>query len=127
LPAEFVEAARRELSDQRAFRINQLIQLDVTRPEPLDAVRSEVHAKLRAGATMVLSDIDSALRRIEHGTYGCCERCGEPMSRGRLTALPMASLCGSCHRIEELDRRVPRADATVGASRLGCESSDRRR
>lgn len=114
LPAEFIEAARRELNRQRAFRISQLIQLDVTRPEALvDAVRKEVHAKLSAAALTVLSDIDSALRRIDHGTYGCCQRCGEPMSRRRLTALPMASQCGSCQRIEEMDASEPRDRAST--------------
>lgn len=112
LPAEFVEAARRQLKQQRAFRINQLIQLDLTRPEALaDAVRKEVHAKLRAGAMVVLSEIDSALRRIEHGTYGRCQRCGDPMSHRRLTTLPRAPLCGSCQRAEEAEEmyvRVPR-------------------
>lgn len=104
LPAEFVEAARRQLGEQRAFRVNQLIQLDLTRPEALaDAVATEVHAKLRAGAMAVMSEIDSALRRIEHGTYGRCQRCGDPMSRRRLSALPSASLCGSCQRLEQMD------------------------
>jgi DnaK suppressor protein len=108
LPAEFVEAARRELSEQRAFRINQLIQLDVTRPEAAaDTVWKEVHAKLSAGAITVLADIESALRRIEHGTYGCCQRCGEPVSLGRLTALPMAPMCGPCQCIEEVERADP--------------------
>jgi DnaK suppressor protein len=112
LPADFVESARRQLSEQRAFRINQLSQLDAIRPEAVaDAVRKEVHAKLRAGAMTVLSDTDSALRRIEHGTYGCCQGCGELMSLRRLTALPMAPLCGSCQRADEAEEtyvRVPR-------------------
>jgi RNA polymerase-binding transcription factor DksA len=104
VPAEFIDAARRELSGQRAFRINQLMQLDVTGPESAaDAVRKEVHAKLRAGAITVLADIDSALRRTENGTYGCCRRCGEPMSLRRLSALPMASLCVSCQSAAEMD------------------------
>ncbi|MFC7359829.1 TraR/DksA family transcriptional regulator [Nocardioides astragali] len=99
MPSEFVEAARGELRQQRTFRINQLIQLDATRPVAVaGTVRKEVHAKLNAGAMTVLSDIDSALRRIEHGTYGCCQGCGKPVSLQRLTALPMAPLCGSCQR-----------------------------
>lgn len=110
LPAWIVDAAHRELSEQRAFRINQLSQLAAARPGAVDdPVRNEVHAKLIAGARAVLSDIDCALRRIEQGTYGSCLHCGESLSLGRLTALPMASLCGSCQRIEAMDTSEPGA------------------
>jgi RNA polymerase-binding transcription factor DksA len=97
------------LSEQRVFRINQLIQLEVARPEAAaDAVATEVHEKLRAGALAVVSEIDSALRRIRRGTYGRCQRCGDPMSHMRLAAMPSASTCGSCQRLEQMDGSEPR-------------------
>ena len=40
-----------------------------------------------------LAEIDAALRRIDEGTYGTCEFCGEPIGAGRLRALPWARLC----------------------------------
>ena len=40
--------------------------------------------------------IDEALARLEAGTYGFCERCGEPIDFARLKALPSASLCIRC-------------------------------
>lgn len=43
-----------------------------------------------------LSDIDAALGKLEKGTYGRCERCGEPIAPERLEALPHARLCASC-------------------------------
>ena len=43
-----------------------------------------------------LEQIEDALQRIESGTYGDCEACGKRISRGRLEALPSASLCISC-------------------------------
>ena len=41
----------------------------------------------------LLDKIDRALARIEHGTYGLCERCGKPIEKARLKALPYANLC----------------------------------
>lgn len=40
--------------------------------------------------------INKALARIEQGTYGTCERCGEPIAEARLEALPYATTCIKC-------------------------------
>ena len=37
--------------------------------------------------------IDRALERIDEGTYGLCERCGRPIEKARIKALPYATLC----------------------------------
>ena len=41
----------------------------------------------------LLAKIEKALARMENGTYGICERCGKPIEKARLKALPYASLC----------------------------------
>lgn len=41
----------------------------------------------------LLTQIDDALVRMEQGTYGVCQRCGEPIGLPRLEALPYATLC----------------------------------
>lgn len=43
-----------------------------------------------------LRDVDRALVKIAVGTYGVCERCGEPIASERLDALPWAMLCIRC-------------------------------
>ena len=43
-----------------------------------------------------LRDIDSALERIEKGTYGICKYCGEPIAKKRMIARPVASACIAC-------------------------------
>ncbi len=48
-----------------------------------------------------LAQIDRALRRIEDGTYGICESCGEPIGKMRLMAFPRATLCMTCKQREE--------------------------
>ncbi|MGH2726361.1 MAG: TraR/DksA family transcriptional regulator [Actinomycetota bacterium] len=47
-----------------------------------------------------LHDVDLALGKIDKGTYGVCERCGEPISPERLEAIPYARLCMKCKQKE---------------------------
>jgi RNA polymerase-binding protein DksA len=49
----------------------------------------------------LLDKVDSALRRIKAGTYGTCERCGKPIDKARLRALPYSVLCIDCKKLEE--------------------------
>ena len=51
---------------------------------------------LSAQALVAVEEIDAALARIEDGTYGACERCGQPIPKPRLKALPYARLCVAC-------------------------------
>ncbi|GAA2108345.1 TraR/DksA family transcriptional regulator [Actinomadura alba] len=43
-----------------------------------------------------LTDLDSALEALRAGTYGTCERCGDPIAPERLTARPAARTCIRC-------------------------------
>jgi DnaK suppressor protein len=49
----------------------------------------------------LLDQVDRALAKVEGGTYGVCENCGKSIEAARLKALPYASLCISCKRLEE--------------------------
>jgi DnaK suppressor protein len=49
----------------------------------------------------LIEKIDKALERIEDGTYGLCERCGRPIEKARIKALPYASLCIKDKQAEE--------------------------
>lgn len=42
--------------------------------------------------------VNRALRKMELGTFGDCERCGQPIGLERLEALPWAILCIDCAR-----------------------------
>ncbi|MBW3581074.1 MAG: TraR/DksA C4-type zinc finger protein [Actinobacteria bacterium] len=59
-------------------------------------VERERDLALSAQALASVEEIDRALARIEQGTYGRCEKCGELIPRERLRALPHASLCVRC-------------------------------
>jgi len=43
-----------------------------------------------------ITDIDRALVKVDEGTYGICDSCGDPIGEARLDALPAASLCVGC-------------------------------
>jgi len=43
-----------------------------------------------------LVEVEHALKKFEKGTYGLCDRCGEPISLARLEALPQSNLCVDC-------------------------------
>lgn len=42
-----------------------------------------------------------AIGRLNHGHYGKCARCGEPISAARLDALPEVAICIDCERTAE--------------------------
>jgi RNA polymerase-binding protein DksA len=61
----------------------------------------EIDYSLQENSTEVLAAIDSALRRIEDGTYGKCHRCGCEIPVERLEARPWSALCIEDQRKEE--------------------------
>jgi DnaK suppressor protein len=56
---------------------------------------------LTHNARELLAQTEKALARIETGTYGSCESCGEPIGKARLQAFPRATLCVTCKQREE--------------------------
>ena len=59
-------------------------------------VERERDLALSAQALASVEEIDRALAKIERGTYGVCEKCGERIPSERLQALPHAALCVRC-------------------------------
>jgi DnaK suppressor protein len=56
---------------------------------------------LTHNARELLVQNERAIARIEAGTYGTCESCGEAIGKARLQAFPRATLCVSCKQREE--------------------------
>ena len=59
-------------------------------------VERERDLALSAQALASIQEIDVALAKVDKGTYGVCERCGEHIPKERLKALPHAALCVRC-------------------------------
>lgn len=66
-----------------------------------ETVDRELDYTLEENAEHVLAAIDAALKRMEDGTYGMCQNCGQPISPERLEAMPWATRCIDCKRKEE--------------------------
>ena len=69
---------------------------------------TEKNVELRAINRQIklISKIDSALKRIQDGSYGFCEETGEPIGLKRLIARPVATLCISAQERHEKDEKV---------------------
>ena len=64
-------------------------------------VDREIDYTLEENSENVLLSIDGALERIQSGTYGTCLNCGQPIADDRLAAIPWATHCIDCKRLEE--------------------------
>lgn len=53
----------------------------------------------------LLRQVDAALDRIDEGSFGQCEECGDEIEVARLEAMPYATLCVDCKSIQETGPR----------------------
>jgi DnaK suppressor protein len=94
-----LELPRALLEQQRSFRCDQLDQLRQAGLVPgRSATEEEIAESLIAGAQAALRDVLRALRRMDAGSYGNCEQCGERLPIERLEVLPQVARCMSCQR-----------------------------
>jgi DnaK suppressor protein len=61
----------------------------------------EHEMSLAASHRDILGQTERALAKIEDGSYGVCESCGNPIGKARLQAFPRATLCMTCKQREE--------------------------
>lgn len=67
--------------------------------EPHDPVADNVYQAdqiLLANEANIGEEIQAALERLEKGTFGTCEGCGQPIAEERLQAIPYARKCIAC-------------------------------
>ncbi len=65
------------------------------------ATEREHELALTQNARDLLDQGERALGRIDAGTYGVCESCGQPVGKARLLAFPQATLCVACKQRQE--------------------------
>ena len=79
-------------------------------PDPSDRATLESDRnftlRIRDRERKLIGKIKEALERIEEGTYGICEDCGEEISTERLKARPVTTLCIDCKKTQETEERV---------------------
>ena len=79
-------------------------------PDEIDTASSEMNlafqGRLREREHGLLGKINQAIERIEQGSFGECDSCGEDIGLRRLQARPVATLCIDCKdEQEKLERR----------------------
>jgi DnaK suppressor protein len=76
-----------------------------TFPDPTDRAAMESDRnftlRIRDRERKLIGKIREALERLEHGTYGICDSCGESISVKRLKARPVTTQCIECKTEEE--------------------------
>lgn len=79
-------------------------------PDPSDRATLESDRnftlRIRDRERKLIGKIKEALERIELGTYGICEDCGEEISTERLKARPVTTLCIDCKKTQETEEKV---------------------
>ena len=114
-----IKGIRDALIEERQMLLEQVEELDAEADvkrwrdggfddDPADSgsasFERETAQSLSRHARGLLTEIDDALRRIEDGSFGTCERCGQQIHKDRLEALPYARLCLDCKRRDETGR-----------------------
>jgi DnaK suppressor protein len=69
------------------------------------AYTREFLAELGNGDRRLLREVLIALRKVDEGGFGACERCSEPIGEKRLDALPFARYCIECQRRVEQEEK----------------------
>ena len=109
-----LEAWRAELLDEATDTITGLSQENLHQPDQMDRAQIESNAALdlrtRDRERKLLQKIESALRRIDEGSYGYCVETDEPINLRRLEARPIASLSLHAQERHERMERVHRDD-----------------
>jgi RNA polymerase-binding transcription factor DksA len=113
LTPDEVEELQRVLHAERARLGRQVAWLELTYRELVDAAdleppddehdpdgttayeRAQVGSLEREGR-MRVDQVDRAIDQLHAGTYGRCERCGEPIGFARLAAIPGTTCCVRC-------------------------------
>jgi DnaK suppressor protein len=91
--------ARAQLEEERTSLRRQLAELtgldadhNFADSSAVAAERGEVQV-LAENLRAVLADCEHAIDKLDQGTYGACEQCGEPITEARLEAMPATRWC----------------------------------
>ncbi|MBI5073676.1 MAG: TraR/DksA family transcriptional regulator [Nitrospirae bacterium] len=64
-------------------------------------ISEDINLKRLSAQRQLLNDVEECLRKLNEGTYGVCEDCGEEISEKRLHVIPTATLCIDCKEQRE--------------------------
>ena len=99
-----------ELLSEAERTLNGMTDMKESFPDPTDRASLESDRNflllIRGRERKLLQKIREALQRIEDGTYGICEMCGDDIGVERLKARPVTTLCIECKRKQEQNEKA---------------------
>jgi len=103
---DLLESKRREIIKKAQQTLDQDMSLDANDlPDEMDLASSEYLQsftfRLRGREKVFLDKIQKAIEKIENGSFGVCDDCGEKISVKRLEAPPETTLCIRCKEDQE--------------------------
>jgi DnaK suppressor protein len=104
---------REELVTEIRQGTSEMIEEDPFCADSLDQAAADMDrglaVQMKNRERELLAEIDTALRRLESGTFGDCSSCGEEVGEMRMRAKPSTTLCITCQAELESERgRIPR-------------------
>lgn len=102
---QFVREAKIEISKYIRGETRQLVDTALDDGDwSIVDLSEDVSLRKLSTHRETLVKIDESLRKLDEGTYGTCESCGEEISEQRLKVMPFAIYCKDCQeRIEQLE------------------------
>jgi len=102
---ELLEKRIDDLLNQADHTVSGMTAPKENFPDPTDRASLESDRnfmlRIRDRESKLIKKIKKALERIENGTFGICETCGEEISIERLKARPVTTQCIDCKTKEE--------------------------
>jgi DnaK suppressor protein len=99
--SDWIKNLRAQLEHELAAQTARLDELN-SASDDTEWATAEGHNRsaLLASTRQSVADITQALRRMDEGRYGICEKCGNTIPRERLEILPQARTCVPCRQQE---------------------------
>ncbi len=105
-----LEKSLARLVEEASQTLNGMSSEKALFPDPTDRASLESDRnfllRIRDRERKLIVKIQEALKRIDEGTFGICQECGEEISESRLRARPVATLCVECKRMQERDEKI---------------------
>jgi len=106
---KLLDERRQELMTEASRTVDGMGENREQFPDPTDRASLEGNRNLllriRDRERKLITKIDEALGRIEDGSYGKCEECGQDIGIERLRARPVTTLCIDCKSLQEAQER----------------------
>ena len=106
---KYLENRLQELLNQADDTVSGMTITNENFPDPTDRANLETDRnfllRIRDRERKLIGKIKEALGRIDDGTFGICEECGEDISEERLKARPVTTLCIDCKTKAEVEEK----------------------